>query len=294
MDWSHFEIARRPFRPAVDTGSYFPSAGHEAALATIASAYLRRDPVTLLDGLPGTGKSLVARLWMERLPAETPRVVLPNLKSPRSSDLLQAILFDLNLPYRDLTEQELRLAVTEHLLNQSTVLAIDEAQNLGPVALEELRLLGNIESQGGSALFLLLVAQPRIHDLLKHSESAGFAQRIGSQCRIEPLTLAESEAYIRHQLKVAERDPSDVMDGDAVTLLAEACQGIPRLLNRAATCAAELAASGEAEIIDIEAALEAIARMGLGAKEEAEEVVLLKHPGKPRKPKAKVLRKRSA
>ena len=144
----------------------------------------------------------------QRLPEATPRVVLTNLQSPRPADLLQAILFDLNLPYRGLSEQELRLAVTEHLLAQtttggSTVLLIDEAQNLGSTALEEIRLLGNIESQGGTALFTLLVAQPRIQELLKHPECGAFAQRIGAKCHVEPFTLEESVAYLQHQLQAA-------------------------------------------------------------------------------------------
>ena len=85
-----------------------------------------------------------------------------------------------------------------------------------------------------------------------------------------------------------------MIDGEAITLLAAACQGIARLLNRTATRAAELAAQADAEIIDIEAAMEAIARLGLEAPEELAEPVVLKHPGKVQKPKAKVLRKRSA
>lgn len=294
MDWSHFGIARRPYWPVVDTGSYFPAATHETALAGIGAAFARRDPVVLLDGPAGTGKSLIARLWLERLPEATSRIVLANLQSPSPADLLQAILFDLNLPYRGLSEQELRLVVTEHLLTQSanassTVLVIDEAQNLGSTALEEIRLLGNIESQGGTALFTVLVAQPRIQELLKQSECASFAQRIGAKCHLEALTSEESIAYLRHQSNAA------AIDDEAVALLAGACQGIARLLNRVTTCAAELAMEAGAETIDVEAALEAISRLGLEAKEAADDAIVLKHPGRAsKKPKQRVARKKSA
>lgn len=295
MDWTHFGVARAPFRPVIDTGSYFAAATHEAAHAAIAAAFARRDPAVLIEGVAGTGKSLVARRWLEQLPSETPRILLANLPAARPADLLQAILFDLGLPYRGLGEQELRLAVTEQLLgnlekNTATVLVVDEAQDLGAGAIEELRLLGNIESTAGSALFVVLIAQPRIAQTLKHPECGDFPQRLGAACRIEPLTVEESNAYLSHQLALAGRSLADVIDDDAVSLLTAACRGIPRLLNRSTMLAAELAASAEAETIDAEAALEALARLGLG-EEPVEDEAILRHPGKPRK---KTLRKKSA
>jgi len=288
VDWSHFGIARQPFWPAVDTASYFPSPSHEAAAHAINGAWNRGEPAALLDGPPGCGKSLIALRWLESLPSETPRIVLANLQSPRPADLHQAILFDLNLPYRGLTEQELRLAVTEHLLAPTptrTVLVIDEAQNLGPEAFEELRLLGNIESAGRSVLFVLLTAQSRVLETLKQSEC--FMQRLGAKCRIEPLSMEESAAYLRHQVKFAGGDPDAVFDAESIELLAGACQGVARLLNRAATSAAELAAEAGAESIDVEAAMEAVARLGLSAPEVEEDTIPLKHSAKAKKAKLK-------
>lgn len=266
MDWSHLGLARRPFWPAVDTGSYFPAASHEAALAGVAAAFARREAAALVLGAPGLGKSLLTRLWLERLPESTPRVVLANLQANRAADLLQAILFDLNLPYLGLGEQELRLAVTEQLLVQAAqdsplVLVVDEAQNLGPAALEELRLLGNIESHGGAALFTLLASQSPLNG------NHGFSQRLGAECELESLTVEESAAYLGHQVKHAGGDLYELFDGEAVTLLTGSCRGVPRLLNRAATLAAELARQGESETIDVEAAMEAVGRLGLDEPE---------------------------
>lgn len=307
VDWSHFGMTRRPFRPAVDAGAYFPAAAHEAARVAVAGAFARRDPVVLIDGPAGVGKSLVARVWLERLPAAVPRVFLPNTHAARPADLHQAILFDLNQPYRGLSDQELRLAVTDQLLSaatagQPTVLLIDEAQLLGPAVLEELRLLGNIETTAGSALFLVLVAHPRFRDGLAQPECEAFAQRVGVRCRVEPFTAAESAAYLMHQVTAAGGTPGEVFEGDAVALLTSACGGVARLLNRAATTAAELAAGAGAEIIDVEAAMEAVAALGLESKlpGEPDEPTVLPHPGpgraKPaaRGPKAKTARKRSA
>lgn len=306
MDWSQFGIARRPFRPAVDVGSYFPAAGHEAALEAIAAAFARREPAVLIDGPAGTGKSLVARVWLDRLPPDTSRVMLPNLHAARPADLLQAILFDLNQPYQGLAEQELRLAVTAQLLaavpvGHPMVVVIDEAQHLSPAVLEELRLLGNIETTEGSALFVLLVAQPSFRTALTSPECAAFAQRVGAMGRIEPFSADESAAYLRHQVKAAGGNPAKVFDTDAVALLAGACGGAARLLNRAASLAAELAAGAGAKAIDVEAALEALTRLGLEpAAEEDTAPVVLNHPANSDAPrsargsKPKAGRKRSA
>ena len=266
MDWSHFGLTRRPFRPAVDTGSYFASASHEAALAGIDAAYERRETAALVHGEPGLGKSLVARLWLERLPEPTPRVLLANVQANSPPALLQAILFDLNLPYTGLSEQELRLATTERLIEQSSqdsplVLVVDEAQNLGPAALEELRLLGNVESRNGPALFALLASRSPMDG------NDSFAQRLGAEAELVSLTVDESAAYLSHQVSRAGGDLYELFDGEAITLLAGSCRGVPRLLNRAASLAAELALLGESERIDVEAAMEAVGRLGLDEAE---------------------------
>jgi type II secretory pathway predicted ATPase ExeA len=286
VDWSHFRLARRPFRPAVDTASYCPAAGHEAALAAVSAAHSRRDAGALVHGESGLGKSLIARLWLERLPESTPRVVLANLQAPRPADLLQAILFDLNLPHLGQTEQEMRLAVTETLIAQTNqdaplVLFVDEAQNLGPAAVEELRLLGNIESANGPALFTLLASQPSFETVLKFDVCSAFAQRLGAISKLEPFTVEESSAYLAHQVNRAGGDLYELFDGEAVSLLGGSCRGVPRLLNRAATLAAELAVQGGSETIDVEAAMEAVTRLGL---DEAEpETITIKRTKKTRK-----------
>jgi type II secretory pathway predicted ATPase ExeA len=286
VDWLHFGLARPAFRPAVDTDSYFPAASHEAALAAVAAGFARRDPVVLLDGPPGTGKSLVARKWLEQLLPEVPRVVVPNVHAARPADLLQAMLFDLSQPYQGLAEQELRLAVTGQLLQASdssgypTVLLIDDAQQLTDSALEELRLLGNVETRHGAALFVLLVAQPTLRAALGRPACEPFAQRVAVRAAVEPLTPEESAAYLRHQMAAAGGDPAAVLDDGAVSQLAGACGGVPRVLNQAAALAAGLAAEAGAELIDVEAALEALTRLGLEAPQtdESEEPVVLPHP----------------
>jgi type II secretory pathway predicted ATPase ExeA len=290
VDWSHFGLDRQPFRAAVDPDSYFPSPSHEAALSAVAAAFSRRDPVVLLDGTPGVGKSLVARKWLEHLLPDVPRVVVPSARAERPAELLQAILFDLGKPYQGLTEQELRLAATGHLLDLAaetgypTVLVLDEAQHLATAVLEELRLLGNLETRGGIAVVALLVAQPALREALGGPGCELFAQRIAARAAIEALTAEESAEYLRHQLRAAGGEPASILDAEAAALLAGACGGVPRVLNRAATLSLELAATAGAKVVDVEAALEALDRLGLQAESEADDAVLLPHPARTAEP----------
>ncbi|MBX9581213.1 MAG: ATP-binding protein, partial [Gemmataceae bacterium] len=232
-----------------------------------------------VDGPPGVGKSLVARRWLDQLAADVPRAVVANPHAAGPAELLQAVLFDLGRPYQGLSTQELRLAVTAELLGDGgrehpTVLVIDEAQNLTPAAVEELRLLGNVETADGAAAFVLLVAQPGLRDSLGRA----FAQRVAARHRVEPFTPDEAAAYLRHQAGAA-------LDDEAVSVLAGASGGVPRVLNQAAALAGELAAGAGADRVDAEAALEALARLGLDPPAEEPPVA---------RPARKPARKRAA
>ena len=275
MDWSHFGMTRLPFRPGVDTGAYFPASSHEAARAGLVAAFARRDPVVLLDGGYGTGKSLVAWRWLEQLSSAITRIMLPNIHATRPADLLQAILFDLNQPYQGMTEQELRLAVMAQLMaaaetEHPVVLLIDEAQHLSHAAIEEVRLLGNIEARGGSSLFVVLVALPTLRAALARPAYEAFAQRVATRCLIEPFSEEESVRYIRHQIVTAGGDARRAFEEDAIALLAGACGGVPRMLNRAAALSAEVAAGAGSTSVDVEAVLESLARLNLTPPEIGE------------------------
>jgi type II secretory pathway predicted ATPase ExeA len=291
VEWSHFGLDRQPFRPAVDPAAYFPAASHEAARAAVAESFARRDPIVLIDGPSGVGKTLVARKWLEDLVPDVPRIVVPNSRADRPIELLQAMLFDLALPYQGLTEQETRLALTGHLLDVAgecpypTVVVLDEAHHLGELSLEELRLLGNLETRRGGVLFAVLVANQTLREALSGPSHEGLAQRLAVRAAIEPLTAEESAEYIRHQIRAAGGESGTVFDAEAISILAGACRGVPRLINRAATLTLELAAAGQAEEADVEAALEALERLGLSVPEPSEPVdpvdpVLLPHPAR--------------
>jgi type II secretory pathway predicted ATPase ExeA len=271
MGASHFGLRQRPFPATPDPARYYPATSHERALARLLGGLGDSDGVVVLTGLPGTGKTLLCHCLLERLGSGVSIAFLTNSHVGDRAGLLQAILFDLSLPYEERGEQELRLALTDHLLRgyeagRGTILIVDEAQHLTPDHLEELRLLGNLEARSGKALQVVLVGQPALLETLRRPELAALAQRLAVRAELEPLALQEAADYLLHHVRVAGGRPERLFADEALELLARQTGGVPRLLNLAAHQALNLAAEGGAAQVDAEAALEALALLGLDAE----------------------------
>lgn len=292
MDWATFGLSRRPFRPTPDTASYVPTAGQDVAFAAVMRAFTDGDAAASVRGEPGTGKTLLGLRFLEALPVATKRVILHAPPDTRAVDLLQAVLFDLGQPYQGLSEQELRLAVHGELLNglavgKCVVLLVDEAHHLTPEAGEELRLLGNLESKDAKAVFVLLLGQPGEERL-----SAAFRQRVAVRKPLVSLDREESVRFVRHQLRECGGRPEWLIDDEALHLLADHTGGIPRVLNRAAALAFEVAANAGQKHADAEAVLEALDQLELASAEMTTPAVLpLTPPAEPKPPAKKTKRK---
>ncbi len=222
----------------------------------------------LLSGEPGTGKTLLCHCLLDRLGPTFHAVFLINSHFPNRAALLQAILYDLGLPYEGRGEQELRLALTEYLVNgfsegRSTILMIDEAQHLNADHFEELRLLGNLESRSGKALQVILIGQPKVVETLRQPELAALRQRLVAKVELASLGVQEAADYLLHHIRLAGGKPGEVLADEVLELLARATGGVPRLLNQAAHQAMLLSAENGAAFVDVEAALEALVAMGL-------------------------------
>lgn len=277
MDLARFGLTSRPFRPTPDTQLFGPTPTHAAALSALHEAYAAGEPVVLLDGEPGIGKSVTALKFLEGLDDQTPRLLLPCARFARPAELFQSILFDADLPYRDLTEHELRLAVTDLLLKRlpgerTTVIVLEEAQSLSLDLLEELRLLGNLGSRSTRSLLVVLVALPSLRERLTGADLTPFAQRISTRLRLDALSEDESADYVLDQLtKAGDRSHRSVSE-EAITLVASSCHGVPRLLNQAMASALAFAAAAGEKQVDSEAVLAALEQLGLAVEDGADEL----------------------
>jgi type II secretory pathway predicted ATPase ExeA len=272
MYQTHFGLRQRPFRATPDSACYYPATGHEQALQRLLRAVADGEGPVVLTGAPGTGKTLLCHCLLERLGPDVTSAFLTQGHFGGRTGLLQAILFDLSVPHEGRGEQELRLTLTDLLLRnyadgRKAVVIVDEAHHLSADLLEELRLLGNLEARQGKAVQVVLAAQPSLMVALGRPELASLSQRLAVRASVESLSVPEAAHYLIHHVRAAGGQPTEVFDDEALEMLAGGTRGVPRLLNQAAHEALTLACSAGVRPVDAEAALEALALLGLEVPE---------------------------
>lgn len=267
MYQQRFGLKRRPFPPTPDSSLYYPATPHEQAVASLLGAIREDEGLALLVGEPGTGKTLVGQICLERLGEEAVSAFLPHSRFGDRVGLLQTILFDLALPYEDNVEQILRLRLTDHALKTAAagkrfVVVVDEAHHLSVDLLEELRLLGNLEA-GRKAFQVVCLAQSALLVTLKQPALTTWNQRLAVRVGLPALANEEAHDYLLHHLRLAGGRPDAVFEDPALDTLVQATRGVPRVLNQAAQQALQLADAAELKRVDVECALEALGALGI-------------------------------
>jgi general secretion pathway protein A len=234
---AYFNLASAPFAVTPDPRYVYLTKRHREALAHLQYGILQPGGFVQLTGEVGTGKTTLCRCLLEQLPPEADVAVILN---PRLGvvGLLAAICDELHIQYSSDSLDTIKTlvdALHAHLLEahgrgRRTVLIIDEAQNLSPAVLEQVRLLTNLETSTEKLLQIILIGQPELKRLLAHRELRQLAQRITARYHLMPLSLADTVAYIRHRLRVAGGDPS-LFTPAALCQVYCLSDGIPRLIN---------------------------------------------------------------
>ena len=238
MFLEHFQLREPPFSISPDPRFVFLSERHRDALAHLLYGVGQGSSggFVQLTGEVGTGKTTLCRLLLEQLPANT-RVAL--ILNPMLSpiELLEAIGKELHIPLRGKQGHQKRLidALNVYLLQAyaeglRVVLIIDEAQNLSAEALEQVRLLTNLETNTQKLLQIILLGQPELRDLLARRDLRQLSQRITARFHLTPLDKTEAQQYLRHRYAVAG-GPQFPFSDDAIQALFRYSNGIPRLLN---------------------------------------------------------------
>ncbi len=272
---SRWSSLRKAFATTPDRARVYPATVAEIALARLLAGLDDGESLLVATGLTGTGKTLLAYRLLEQVGPRRRSILLTNSHLGSRSALLQACLFDLELPHEGKSEQELRLTLTAHLLETltkqgSVVLVVDEAHHLDDDLLEELRLVGNLEAGGQPALQVVLIGLEVLEERLADPGLAAIQQRVGTWTRLEPLDLAEAIDYVTHLLRTASLDALDIVPEEVRAEVAEAANGIPRRLNLILREALRIADEIEADVVDIEMVHEALSRLGLEGVMEPE------------------------
>ncbi|MBI3317577.1 MAG: AAA family ATPase [Candidatus Omnitrophica bacterium] len=191
----------------------------------------------LITGEVGTGKTTLAKALVDQVgdPARTALILNPSLSG---TELLKAALRDFGVQLRGSTRGDFLRAIERFLLAQAdrggiSVLIVDEAQAVSPNALEQVRLLSNIETAKEKLLQIVLVGQPEVEErLLRDPRLRALNQRIAVRYRIDPLSDAEVGEYIEHRLRIASRgNGAPTFTPAAILRIAAATGGIPRRIN---------------------------------------------------------------
>ncbi len=237
MYTSFFGLSDKPFSITPDPRYLFMSERHAEALAHLLYGINEAGGFIQLTGEVGTGKTTIVRTLLEQLPGHADVAVILN---PRLTpiEFLLAICQELGIFVRDEDEDSVKGLVdilntrllAAHAKGRRVVVIVDEAQNLGPETLEQVRLLTNLETATQKLLQIILIGQPELRDILDREDLRQLAQRVTGRYHLDPLSREETTAYVRHRLKVAG-STSEIFSPAAMLEVHRHSRGIPRLIN---------------------------------------------------------------
>ncbi len=230
----HYGLKEKPFTLLPDPSFLYLSRKHAMALSMLEYSLAGQAGFTAITGDIGSGKTTLVRSFMHRA-RDTVRIGLISNTHRSFDDILSWVLaaFDIRSASASKPEQYqllVELLVNEYAMGRRCLLIFDEAQNLSIDALEELRLLSNVNTDRDFLLQMVLVGQPELLDKLKRPDLQQFAQRISVSFHLTPLSYNETRDYIYHRLKVAGRS-RPLFDDLAIGLIQHFSSGIPRLIN---------------------------------------------------------------
>jgi general secretion pathway protein A len=237
MYLSFFGLNEKPFAITPDPRYLYLSERHAEALAHLLYGINEAGGFVQLTGEVGTGKTTIVRSLLAQTPknAEIALILNPKMTAP---EFLLTICEELGIgvpdsslgSLKDLVDILSEYLLRAHAAGHRVVLVVDEAQNLSPEVLEQVRLLTNLETNTQKLLQIILIGQPELRELLSRTELRQLAQRITGRYHLNPLSHDETCAYVRHRLRVAGAT-TDIFAPQALNAVFGLSQGVPRVIN---------------------------------------------------------------
>ncbi|WP_350281887.1 XrtA/PEP-CTERM system-associated ATPase [Nitrosomonas sp.] len=262
MYLAYYGFVEKPFQLKPDPNFFFPSRGHKRAAAYLEYGLSQEDGFIIITGDVGAGKTTLMRYLFQKLKQE--RVAAAQLVSTRldPDDALRMVAAAFGLVYEGLSKAALLLELERFMRKcerESTraLLVVDEAQNLLPQTLEELRMLSNFQSDNRPLLQTFLLGQPEFRRTLLGNQMQQLRQRVIATYHLGPLDQAETRAYIEHRLQKAGWSGNPVLQDEIFEVIHNFSAGIPRKINLFCDrllimgCLEELQTLGKAEANEV-------------------------------------------
>jgi general secretion pathway protein A len=230
-----YHLRDRPFALSPDPDYLYPSRVHREALDCLRFGIEGHAGFMVITGEIGSGKTTLLQVLLRTLDGHTTVIRLVNTFLT-GRELIESMLLDLGVrqtpPTKPAMLRELaRLLVEQRAAGRRVVAVIDEAQNLSQEALEEIRMLSNLETEKSKLIQIVLVGQPDLRDALEHPSLEQLRQRVTVQYHMEPLDANETARYVNHRLKCAAIGAPLEFSTDMTNLVHARSWGVPRLIN---------------------------------------------------------------
>jgi general secretion pathway protein A len=230
-----YGLIRAPFEMTPDPAFLYLGESHQEGLATLVYGVQARKGFVLLTGEVGTGKTTLLHSLLAQLDPSTSSAYIFNPKLG-THDFFRVLFDEFGIPEACRTKAEYLMALNSFLIerlerDETALLIIDEAQNLSPELLEEVRLLSNLETPTHKLLQIMLVGQPELSDQLAKPELRQLRQRIVLRHNLRPFTRTELDDYVGERLRLAGYTGKGVFNRAALKELFAVTGGVPRLVN---------------------------------------------------------------
>jgi general secretion pathway protein A len=235
MYLQHFGLLRAPFEMTPDPAFLYLGESHQEGLATLVYGVRSRKGFVMLTGEVGTGKTTLLHALLSQLDPNTAAAFVFN---PRLGplDFFRVLFDEYGIETPCTTKAEFLITFNKFLIERltrdhPTLLIVDEAQNLSPEMLEEIRLLSNLETPHSKLIQIMLVGQPELEQMLQKQELRQLRQRISLRFRLRPFDADETEHYVQERLRLAGYTGKGVFKRSALRRMHSVTTGIPRLIN---------------------------------------------------------------
>jgi general secretion pathway protein A len=266
MYCDYFGFSEKPFTITPNPHFVFLSEIHREAFARLLYGVDSHAGFIALTGEVGTGKTTMLRTLLTQLDPEKYTSALIFNPCMSGEQLLVGVCREFNITAEEQNRSGYLDALNRFLIDQNragrtVVLVIDEAQNLEPEVLEQVRLLSNLETEQDKLIQIILAGQPELNNLLHRHDLRQLNQRITVRCRLTPMGFDDTAQYVRHRLRISGSRIPDIFTTAAIKRIYRFSHGTPRLINVACEQALVMAWTRETTSVSRAIAAEVIAEL---------------------------------